>query len=348
MLTGRNFSSFSQASNLGIVDISAIKDSEILNTVTNQLKQASSGLKDMASNLIQGLLPFDSTQASSVIDGHLRSVKDAFSTLQDVTGLSPQQLEAQIADLLPGDKPMQAAFRSLAATCRDPAMSKRPGFKNFADKFGCGNNSGRCSSGQVSGLLGQITGGAIGAIGRAMQSILNSLVTLANLGYSGGLCKIFSALATSLGATGGVLQRASAAVLASVGSEGNMTGVFDVVSGMGKSIPSAEIPGLVSIISENFKVPANFQGDQFSSLYEGATDAYSAIQPGFDRSSQGDMASVASMGDFNSALGSAAQAFLSSKSPGDNFSSPVFESGFDTAVAYAGKSALSSISSFFG
>ncbi len=349
MLNATKFESFSQSANLGLTDVTKIANADLLNTVTNQLQTASASMKEMASGLIQGVLPFDSAEAQSVLDSGIRTVRDTFSTLQNITGINQSQIEAEIASVLPGGSVMQKAFKDLSATCRQNGLSKMPGFKPYPDKMGCGSpGNGACGTGEVSGFLGKLTGGAIGAIGTAIQSILRSLTALANIGYSGGLCKIFSALTNALGASPAVVQRGAAGLLATVGLAGNMTAVMDIAGNMGDAIPSAEVPGLVSMISGNFTAPGDFVNGKMGALYGASMDAFSLIQPGFDKASDG-IYSLANM-SHNDAFGQTAQAFLNEGTFTD-LTTPVYEEGKEMAVAYLGdkmNDAFSGLGSFFG
>lgn len=360
MLSADRFNSFTESTNIGFQAIDKIKSSDVYNTVTNKLQEASEELKETVKGLIQSSgLPID--QIQDTFNDNVRAVKDTFTTLQKITNFGPSDLEKAISEFLPGgtgvDREIQNMFRGLAAQCRDSTMSSLPGFKPFNDNFGCGSpKDGKCGSAQVSGLLNKLTGGAIGAIGRSIQSMLRSVMALAGLGYSGGMCKIFAALTQGLPSN--VLQRAAAGVLATVGGLGNTTAVLDIASsitGIAGVNPSREISGLVGRITENLTIPGNYVGAQFGDLYDGVMSAYDDIKPGFNVAADG-IASVASLGKSfdNGDFKTIASSWLGSSSNTASTTVPYAPQGFETAVGYlTGKSNVVSsaknlIGSLFG
>lgn len=346
----QRFQSFTKTENVGLLSVQGVTSSDVYNTVTNKLAEVSSDLKTMVDSLKQSAkLP--TGEISDLIDSSTRAVKDTFTTLQDITKFSPKQIESAIADMLPGNPTMQNAFKNLASSCRNNAMSSLPGFKPFADKLSCGADSGgNCSNSAVSGLLDKITGGAIKATTKALQSMLQSLLTLSKLGYSGNLCGIFGALTRGL--PGSVIQRGAAGVLGLLGSSGNVTAVMDVATGiMGvKGVnPSKEVPGVVGLITDNFKIPSNMTGNMLGGLYDGITSAYSTIDPGYDKSSDG-LATIANMGSGNSnpAYSTTASAWMSEQNKGLDMVTPAAPSGIGTAVTYVAGKTRNVASSIFG
>lgn len=337
MINASRFSTYSKTQNLGLANISTIKDSEVLNTVTNKLQEVTKDLQSTANSLIQGVLPegVDIGEVQGLIDTGIRSVKDTFSTIRDLSNFSISDIEKEIASFLPNDPTMQNAFRNLTASCRNNAMSKSSGFKPFSDNMSCGNpGDGRCQSGEVSNFFNKLTDGVIGVISRTLQSMLKALITLGNLGYSGSLCKIFAALANGMPSS--VVQRGAAALLATVGGAGNTTAVLDIVAGMGSAIPSLEIPGLVTRIAENFSIPTNYTSGSFTNLFSGYMDALDMIQPGFTDTAITGVSTIASLGSKNSSLMSVASEYIKSNVITD-FDSPVGDSSLDVALAYNSK-----------
>lgn len=331
MLTAQRFTSISQSTNLGLAALADIKDNSVYNTVANQLSVASDSLKSVANSMVQNTTGFDITSVETAVDDSLRAVKDTFTTLKDVTGISQAELEKEISEILPVNKELQQAFRNLSAACRDNSFGKRSGFKKFDDKFSCGSKGGKCSSSEVSGLLNKFTKGAINAVSSSIQSILQSLITLANLGYSGGLCKIFGELINGMSPK--VVQRGAAALLATMGGT-NMTAVFDISANMGDAIPSLEVPFLVGRITDTFKTPGSFASGGLKDLYSASMDAYSLIQPDFDKSTD-DLYSIANMGNSlsNPDFSAAASEYLNSDMLGD-LDTPVYTNRDELAVSY--------------
>ncbi len=332
MFPAQRFESFSKSENLGVAALANITTSDVYNTVSNKLSEATEGLTSLVDSLKESIIPPD-FQIDNKLQDATRAVKDVFSTLQDVTKMAPKMLENQIASMLPDNPVIQNTFRQLASQCKNKALSQRPGFKKFKDKIGCGKSKSGCSGGEVSGLLGKVTGGLIDAIGKTLDMLMTAVMTLANLGYNAGLCKIFASLVNNI--PGGVIQKAAAGVMAMVGGQGNVSAVFDIASGMGNAIPSLEIPSLVGRVTENFKAPAAFIG-KGAQLFDGAMDAFHSIEPGFDKDAFG-MKSISALGSkFNSDFGDAASSFLSSDFNIGNMNSVIRRENDSLASAYIG------------
>lgn len=350
MFPGERFSTYSKSQNIGFVDISKIKDSEVYNTVTNKLREVSKELESTAKSVIQGVLPEGVTtddiknkykQAKEVasgvkdkIDESVRAVKDTFTAIQDLTNITQTELENAIGDILPNDPAIRNAFRTLARSCRDNALGRTPGFKPFNDTASCGTpGQGKCQSGEIRGFLDKLTNGAIGSISRSIQSILKSLIALGNLGYSGSLCKIFAVLAN--GMPSGVIQRGAASLLATFGGIGNVPAVMDISANMGNSNPSLEIPGLTKRITENFKAPLNVNGANSKEFYDGYMTAMDAVSPGSLFSSATGLPSIAALGKSNSDFTKLSGSFI--KNSGSfSLSTPSTSSDINRALAYVG------------
>lgn len=302
MIPAQRFQPLDLETNLGLVDPFKVNSSEILNLATNQLSEVTSGLDDFiksikqsASNPLAG-----AAGLTSLLDKGIRSTRDAFSAMADISKFSPRDIENAIADMLPDNKALQSVFKNVTAQCRDKGMSGMGGFKPYKDSFGCGTpGGGKCSSSQMSGLLDKLTGGAYSSVGRSLNSMLKSVMALGNMGYDAGLCKIFGELVK--GMPSGIVQRGAAGLLALAGKAGNTSGVLDIASNMGMSIPSLEIPSLVSMATSNFKTPLNFVKNSFPDLTDGYMTALDAIEPNWNKSEDGSMFSTKALGEKRSA-----------------------------------------------
>lgn len=340
MFPAQRFQSLSSAENIGLASLKDIKGSAVYNTVSNKLEEVSTGLKDLVSSLTGGATPPLDEIRNKVDDG-IRATKDVFSTMQDMTKLSPADIEKAVGDMLPADPVLQNAFRQLSTQCRDNALGTVPGFRGFQDKLNCGQpGDGRCSSSQVSGFLDKFTGGAIGFIAKTLTSMLRSLTALANMGYTAGLCKIFGALAN--GMPGSVVQKAAASTMALAAGRGNVSAIFDIASGMGSSIPSLEIPSLVGRVTQGFKIPANYESQGTSDLYEATMETYSLIDPGYSTGALG-LKTISKMApsNYNSDFGKVASSYLNKGFDTSSLNS-VNRKPFDAmAAAYTGSSKVS-------
>lgn len=334
MINGQRFATFSKTQNLGLVSLKSIKDTEVYNTVSNKLQEVSNDLKAMSDSIVQGILPEGVTlkDVRNAIDNSIRWVKDTFTALKDISGAAIKDIESLIAGLLPDSPVLQNAFRNLSANCRNNALGKAPGFKKYKDSIGCPVTKGaKCNQSEVSGLLGKVTGGAIDLVSRSVQSILNSLIALGNLGYSGNLCKIFGALTNGMDKS--IIQRGAASLLATYGGLGQTSAILDIGANLGSAIPALEIPGLVARAASNFTIPENYKQGGLSNLFDGYDTALGAIQPGFDVSQDGTY-SIANMGNYNNDLGMCTREYAADNEITD-FDEPVLKDNWERTTAYS-------------
>lgn len=293
MLNSQRYTSFSKSYNVGLASIKDAVGEDNYNTITNELKETTEALTNLANSVKQGVkAPLEKIQ--STVDDGLRATRDTFSMLEDLTRFSPADLEKKISDMLPDIPGLSGMFRTLASQCRDGAAGSAPGFKPFNDNFGCNDGKGKCSSGAVNGLLSKATGGMFGQIASLFGKMLRSLWTLANLGYSAGLCKIFSALIN--GMPNNVVQRGAAGLLALHGGSGNSSAVMDIAANMRNTIPSLEVPSLVGRIGTAAVASAAFTGKKKAQFSEGMLGSFSAIEPNYNISKVDGITSTGSIG----------------------------------------------------
>lgn len=333
MIKANRFESLNTTTNLGLADFQNIKDSAIYNTVSNKLEAASDSLMSIIDTIEQGIsTPLEAVQ--SAFDESVRSVTDVFSAIESATNFTPKDIEDRISEMFPDDSVLKKMFKSLTSECRDNAMNGNSGFKPFDDSAGCGSPAdGKCGTGEVSGLLDKATGGMIGKIARSIQNTLKAVMTLAKMGYSAGMCKIFSALINNL--PNGVVQRASAGVLAAVGTRGNTKAVLDIGASLINRAgvnPAKEVKGLVNIVTSNFKKPSDTKPNQEGGLFEGVMTTFDIIDKGFDKGIQG-VSSVVKMAtnatsDFKKIAGS----YLASQPIPDDPDVPFAPAGFEYAA----------------
>lgn len=337
MLPSQRFETFSKTQNIGITTVSSLKSSDVYNTVTNKLTEITDELRDIANSVTGTVLPKGVTlqNIGDKIDEAIRATKDTFTTIRDYTSMSVRDIENAIADLLPGDPTLQNMFRNLTSQCRDSALGSRPSFKPFKDAGKCGSGNGKCDTVSTNGLFNKLTGGLIGAVTRTIQSLLDTLATLANLGYSAGMCKIFGALVENL--PSGVIQRGAAAVLAVQGGKGNTSAILDVTANMGRVNPSREIPGLTKRVAENYKTPDNFKPGTRDTLYEGYATALGSIQPGYNKT-EDDLTTIENLGKTNTELAETMQEYMGSNKVID-FNEPVMFEDLDMTAVYVTDSA---------
>lgn len=238
------FKALDGETNVGTVDITSIKTSDIFTSANNALKQATDDLKGLLSTVKQtaeGPLAL----LKSASDTVTRATQDIFSGLKDITGLTPKMVEGQIASLLPNNPIIQNAFKSLTSQCKNGGLNKHINNRGFKDRFGCGSGKGKCASAEINGLLNKLTNGALGDAVKGLNSALQALVALANMGYDIGLCKVFQSLVDSMGISNNVASRGLSSLLGQLSASGNTRGVIDLAASSAGLFPLLENPGAI-------------------------------------------------------------------------------------------------------
>ena len=308
------FKALDQETNVGVANFLDIKTADIFTSPNNELQKATDSLKGLLGNITQALEgPMDLLkqgksifdQAKSTIEqasGQLtRATQDIFSAVKDITGLTPKQVEAQIASLLPNNPVIQNAFNKLASQCRTNSMSRVNPLK-FKDKFGCGSGKGgKCDSYEVNGLLNKLTNGALGKTANKISGAINSLLALAGMGYDVGLCKVFGSLVDSLGLGKMGASRGASVLLGQLASMGNVRGIIDVASQTAGLFPLLQNPGAIGAAVSNYALGAVTGGlgigREAANLFTRFDAGMEIMQDGWRQSEDGSMGSLSNMGE---------------------------------------------------
>ena len=267
------FKPFNEEMNVAIATFEDIQTNDIFNSPNAALKEVSDGLKD----LLDKNKP-DLGKLESLKDDLTRATSDIFSTVKDVTGMIPKDIEKTISGMLPDNPVVQNMFKQLSMECKTGALGNRHNTRGYKDRNSCNSGNGKCDKSQINGMLGKLTGGASNSLAESaslLNNALNSLIGLSNLGYDVGLCKIFQSLAGNL--PNNVVGRAGAVLMGQLAGKGNTSGIIDVAGQMSGLSPLLEFPGAISKAVSSFSTKGlglagasalmNF-GDRFSGSME--------------------------------------------------------------------------------
>lgn len=308
------FKALDQETNVGVANFLDMKSADIFTSPNNELQKVTDSLKGLLDNVKQAVAGPMSLldQAKSTIEqasGQLtRATQDIFSAVKDITGLTPKQVEAQIASLLPNNPVIQNAFNKLASQCRTNSMSRVNPLK-FKDKFGCGKGGkGKCDSYEVNGLLNKLTNGALGQTANRISNAINSLLALAGMGYDVGLCKVFGALIDSLGLDKMSASRGASVLLGQLAAVGNVRGIIDIAGQTAGMFPMLENPGIIGAAVSNYSFGSSGTGlgmsQDSAELFTRFDAGMEIMQDGWRQSEDGSMGSLSNMGEsWNSDFG---------------------------------------------
>lgn len=287
--------------NVAIATFEDIQTNDIFNSPNAALKEVSDGLKE----LLDKNKP-DLGKLESLKDDLTRATADIFSTVKDVTGMIPKDIEKTIAGMLPDNPVLQNMFKQLSMECKTGALGNRHNTRSYKDRNSCNSGNGKCDKTQISGMLGKLTGGASNILAESaslLNNALNSLIGLSNLGYDVGLCKIFQSLAGNL--PNNVVGRAGAVLMGQLAGKGNTSGIIDIAGQMSGLSPLLEFPGAISKAVSSFSTKG--LGLVGASALMGFGDRFSGgmeiLKDNWMKSSTGEN-SIADMGDeFNAEWG---------------------------------------------
>ena len=290
------FKPFDEETNLAIADFADIQTNDIFNSPNAALTEVSDALNDLLS---KGKDAIDTAQDTlkGLEDQLTRATEDIFSTVKDLTDMVPKDIEKAIADLLPDNSVLQNMFKQLSMDCKKNALGNKSNTRPYNDKFGCGSGKGKCDSAQVNGLLGKLTGGALGKAADLLNKALNSLIGLANLGYDVGLCKIFQSLAGQL--DNSILSRGAAVLLGQMAGKGNTSAIIDIAGSSAGLSPLLEFPGAIGKAVDSFNTKG--LGLSGAAALAAFTDRFTGgmeiLQDNWMRSSATGGSSIANMGN---------------------------------------------------
>lgn len=290
------FKPFNEETNLAIADFADIQTNDIFNSPNAALAEVTDALNNILS---KGKNSIDTAKdvLKSLEDKLTRATEDIFSSMKDLTGLAPKDIEKTISDLLPDNSVLQNMFKQLSTDCKKNALGNRSNTKPYNDKFGCGGGKGKCDSTQVSGLLGKLTDGALGKAADLLNKALNTLIGLANLGYDVGLCKVFQSLAGQLG--NDVLSRGAAVLLGQMAGKGNTSAIIDIAGSSAGLAPLLEFPGAIGKSVDSFNT--NGLGLSGTAAFSAFTDRFTGsmeiLKDDWMKSSTTGGSSIANMGN---------------------------------------------------
>lgn len=254
--------------NVAVSDFIDSKTSDLFNSPNNVLKDID---KDMSSFLDQAksAVKIDLKMPDSLGD-LARKSKDAWTSVKDLSKLGQNDLNKYVDGLFPNNPLAVASFKKLSQSCKTSSSGHYNSGKPFDKSVNCNGKNraspGGCGSG-IGDILNKLSGGDYNAAHRDLNSALSNLVSLATMGYKANLCGVFNAL------TGGLdsnllKSRGASMLLGSLGSAGNIRGVFDLAASTGGSAFSVikDIPNGVSNVFSNFKIPFDAKQTELSSI----------------------------------------------------------------------------------
>lgn len=281
-ITATRFKMLDSETNVAVSDFSNPQTSSIFNSPNLELKAMDT---DMSGFLKQGIADgsISLTPTADTANSALRKTKDAFSSLKSVQSLSSKSLDNYVAGMFPNSPQAASAYKQLASSCRTGPMGRYNSGKPFDFNINCNGSNNKSSGGCTSGfsnVLNKLTGGAYNSLFSDLNQSLSNLVALATTGFNANMCGVFSALTGGLDTK--VITRGAGMLLGSLGSSGNLLGVFDLAkstAGMADVAGNVlkEIPSGISNVFNNFQKP-----DMPETAFSGLNQSINMSMDNFD------------------------------------------------------------------
>lgn len=313
-ISAKRFEFLNKETNVAIANFSKIANSDVLNSVNNELKSLTKGLSDFLNTTIQSdLLDNIKNIKSSLTENDMlkdvtRTVKDSLSTLKDLTKLSAKDLDKFILQNLPDNPLIKSAFSQISNNCRVPSFSGGTPGKRFNPNVNCNGGKGRrtssnCDSGQFRSLLNKLSNGQYNPVFSDKNAILNNLLSLSKYGYSLNMCGVAGALISGLNINDStILNRGIGTLLGSLGKEKNVLGFLDLATNVTDKLnPLLEYPNGLNDVFENFITPKEITEDSYKSFMTGISDSTEIFNNDFFKGINNTL-SVANIPNFNPEL----------------------------------------------
>lgn len=286
-LSAKRFKVLDDETNIPTLDFTDVKTADLFNSPNLELRDMDADMTDFVKQAAASK-SFDLSPLKDKASTLVRSSKDIFSAVKDVSSLSPSLLDKAISDLIPNAS-AQSAFKKLAPACRTGPMGHHNSGKPFDTNIDCNGKSrtssgGGCTNG-FSNVLNAISGGLYNSSSRDLNSALSNLVSLATTGYKMNMCGVFGAL--SGGLPNLVQSRGASSIMGMLGGTSNLRGVFDIAKstvGSGFAL-TKDLPGMIPNVFNNFKTPFDAKQTEFPSLNDSINESMFSFDKNWNKSS---------------------------------------------------------------
>jgi len=270
-ISAKRFTFLDQETNVPLSDFYDPGTSDIFNSPQAVANEIDTDLAEFLEKSF-GQPNININQLTSDQSSKLRVAKDAFSSLKDIGSFSQKDIDKAVIGMFPGNPTAQAAYKALGQ-CRTSPFGRHNYGRPYDPKLDCNSRNrrgryGACNASGFNNILDKLTNGQYSGKYKDLNQSLANLVALATQGYSMNMCGVFGALSGDM--EGYVKSRGAAMMLGTLGTTGNLRGMFDLsgaMAGMGPSV-MREIPNGISGVLNNFQRPFDARESEYSTLNE--------------------------------------------------------------------------------
>lgn len=306
----RRFEAFDKEFNLATVDLTVIKDHEIINTASNSVKQISSAVSGalgslksalnidgIKASIKQGMAAVTSIQKTiqsnidaakglynDVLNSELvREVQGLYDSIMDLSKLDIGDIENALFDLFPDNHELRSLFNSIADNCKSKSFAGGGLGKPFDIDIGCGTKDGKdgCTTANMANFLNSASGGAYASAYEDKNKLLEGLTKLSNIGYDVNLCGIFGGMIADAKYDGknDVLMRGASLILAQQAPKGNATAILDMSKSASTTKPHIQLPNVVELAATGFKADKTVSEKEYVNFSDRYVAALEALDP---------------------------------------------------------------------
>lgn len=311
-LPAKRFEILSKETHVGSYCFGNDAGSEVLNVVHNQNKVAESDGKELL-NCQGSCQPEQITDqlkpAIDFVQDVARETKSQLTNVVDFAKSAPNKLNDWISGVTGNSPAVSKGISNLLTKCVKRGGGIGLGGKPFDFSVNCNGNklslgkggggSGDCNTSSINDVLNKITGGGYNGMAKSIQSALNALMSLTNMGFSAGLCGVFNALKGSdaFSSLGNLeLSKAAGGIMSAVSAAKNTSAWIDMAASSAGLLVKQVYPAVVSDFFGSFTKPANVPEMGLASLAEMSTDAAAAVDGNWYGGESGGFMTIGGMG----------------------------------------------------
>lgn len=330
-IPAQRFKYLDKETNLPSEKFTSSLDSTILNSILNADTPTSETLQSLIDSAIQSAndqaaKAAESFNVDDVLGAVTRNTKDIASSLMNLAGLSDKGLTNYLADLIP-DQGIAKSIKSVLQKCKTNGGGYGIPGRPYDISMNCGGGnvslgsggygaSNSCNASSYANLLNKISGGQYNADFKDYNKLLQSLMSLAGLGYNLDMCGVFSAL--SKGIPNDVLSKASGGLMSIMGQAGKTNAILDLASSSQGLQPSLYNPGATSTFLQNYKKPKSTKENELLSLSNRTLAGLELIDDNWNKSKYDNSLSLSQAPGYSSDLNGVMTCNITEKTYGDD------------------------------
>lgn len=362
-ITAQRFKFLDQETNVPSIKFSSTLDSAILNAaaapaienITILQELINRDVKDTLTELEKAKTSFES---NDVLSSVMRFTKEIGSSLRDLASLPDKVLGEYVGNIFP-DGEHSKMIKNIIQRCQTRGsgygIPGRPydasvncgagGISVGTGSYGGYNNSS-CNVSSFGNLLNKLSGGSYQSGFSDLSKALQSLMSLAGLGYNMNLCGVFGAIGQGLPSD--ALSKASGSLMTTFGLAGKTNAVLDIAGSSVGLTPTLSSPGVIPTFLKNYTNPSNVRERDYSGMSDRVMAGLELIDEDWNHSESDGLLSIAQAPGLQTDLKNIVKSSLTKKAFSVSSLDTIPDSDDDFLFgSYAMKTAETTLSNWF-